>query len=486
MNIAFAGYPTAFVHETPGGRKIDHLLWGDFIRLLGPEVDGWANVRARGKTGWMRKDEIQPDRLLEVNFVDIGQGDGCFIVTPDDKFLLVDAGEGDNMYRFLRWRFNLKNNPEQIIPIQAAVISHPDSDHYRGFTPLFGDRQFHFETVYHNGIVERAGDDPLGPREEVGGVDCLTEVVTDLDGLKRIVDDDAQVGRALYANLMRRAARSGRVKDIRMLCMKDEFMPGYEQDKKVVIRVLGPVPERVQDGRRLLRWFTDKGKTKNGHSVVFKLEYDGVRILLGGDLNIPAEEHLLRHYTGLDPEPATSQDADRLVAEARKVFEADVAKACHHGSADFTSLYLRAVNSIATVVSSGDDESHAHPRPDALGTIGKWGRGDRPLIFSTELARSAKETIRNPNALRAEIRDLFKMREQADDEEVKVRLDGKIQKLLEKIERTVSVYGLINLRTDGKRVVLAQKLEKTSPRGEWDIHRLEPDASGELRYISKH
>lgn len=48
------------------------------------------------------------------------------------------------------------------------------------------------------------------------------------------------------------------------------------------------------------------------------------------------------------------------------------------------------------------------------------------------------------------------MREKAGKEEVKVRLDAKIQKRLEKIERTVTVYGLINLRTDGKRVLLAQ------------------------------
>src|SRR5687767_4145303 len=169
MNFAFAGYPSAFVFEAPDGKKIDHLLWGDFIRLLGPEINEWVNVRIRGTTGWMRKKDIQNERLLEINFVDIGQGDGCFIVTPDDKFMLLDAREGQNMIRFLRLRFNLKKHPDQVITMQSAVISHSDADHYKGFRALFDDPQFKFETVYHNGIVERAGDDPLGPTEKING-----------------------------------------------------------------------------------------------------------------------------------------------------------------------------------------------------------------------------------------------------------------------------------------------------------------------------
>ena len=486
MAFTFAGYPSAFVFEAPNGKKIDHLLWGDFIRLLGPEIDSWVNVRIRATTGWMRKQDIQQERLLEINFVDIGQGDGCFIVTPDDKFMLLDAGEGDNMIRFLRWRFNLKKHPEQVITMQSAVISHSDADHYKGFKALFDDPQFKFETVYHNGIVERAGDDPLGPTEKINGVKCLTGVVPDKQTLKPIIENPANVGRSLYPNLMKAALQNGRVGDIRMLCSVDGFMPGYEADKKLVIRALGPVPEPGDAHGRLLRYFSDQGKTKNGHSVILKLEYGNVKVMLGGDLNIPSENHLLRHYTQMDPLSKDVAKQDALVGKAREVFESDVAKACHHGSGDFNSLFLRAVNPIATIISSGDDESHAHPRPDALGTFGKHGRGERPLIFSTELARSAKETIKNPNALRKEIKDLFLLREKAENDEVKAQLDKKIEKLLENVDRTVTVYGLINVRTDGKRVVIAQKLESPAPRGEWDLHQLEPDANGHLHYVTKH
>ena len=37
----------------------------------------------------------------------------------------------------------------------AAVITHPDKDHYRGFEPIFASPQFGFDVVYHSGICER-------------------------------------------------------------------------------------------------------------------------------------------------------------------------------------------------------------------------------------------------------------------------------------------------------------------------------------------
>ena len=53
--------------------------------------------------------------------------------------------------------------------------------------------------------------------------------------------------------------------------------------------------------------------------------------------------------------------------------------------------------------------------------------------------------------------------------------------------RNVTVYGAINLLSDGKKVVTAYRLEENRTIGskltEWDIYRLEPDASGQLSYV---
>src|SRR5690606_27810424 len=131
----------------------------------------------------------------------------------------------------------------------------------------------------------------------------------------------------------------------------------------------------------------DDGKTKNGHSVILRLTVGNLRVLFGGDLNRPAEDHLLRHYGGI---AAAQPLADAVPAAAARL-GADVMKCCHHGAADVTDEFIRAVNPFAYVVSSGDEESHAHPRPDLLGRLGKLGRGNAPLILCTEILRSTRE-----------------------------------------------------------------------------------------------
>lgn len=214
---------------------------------------------------------------------------------------------------------------------------------------------------------------------------------------------------------------------------------------------------------------------------------------MGGDLNIPSEELLLAHHTGLPVPPRSLEETGLLIEAARRVFQVDVAKSCHHGSADFSSLFMEALHPLATVISSGDDEPHAHPRSDTLGAIGRHSRGERPLIFSTELARSAPEAVKRPYALRRELKELAAQIDAAPtataaDRRRKEQLQAQFEKLVNRLERSVAVYGAINLRTDGHKVLFAQKLERPrSARTKWDLYCLEPQGEGgPLRYVSKH
>ena len=245
--------------------------------------------------------------------------------------------------------------------------------------------------------------------------------------------------------------------------------PIYDK-RGMKMEIVGPVAETI-DGKAALPVFkSDKGKTKNGHSIIIKLTIGHLKLLLGGDLNTESEYNIIRHFSGIDVAAIKKQlkskslsdkkrkglesQVDEAVAKAREVLGVDIAKSCHHGSADFTSEFLRVLNPVATIISSGDDEPHTHPRPDTLGTIGKHSRGERSLIFSTELARSSKEFV-----------ELQKSNS------------------TKKYERTVTVYGMINVRTDGEKVIIAQKLEKPAANRGWDIHPLEwNQETGEFEY----
>ena len=148
---------------------VNHLLLGDWLRYEGEETTDWAKVRSRGTTGWLPKNAFSEDRHLEVNFVDIGQGDGCHIVTPEDKIILIDSGEGNNMFRFLNWRYNLRRltvfgvdgvvegdeGARGPVNLDHVVISHPDKDHYYGFKKIFDHEKLKPLKIYHNTLVER-------------------------------------------------------------------------------------------------------------------------------------------------------------------------------------------------------------------------------------------------------------------------------------------------------------------------------------------
>ena len=478
MTDMFAGYPAPFVHAKPDrkSKKVQQLLWGDWVNA-GPVQGDWTEViKARNSAGWIRTSDLQPERILEVNFVDVGQGDGIFVVTPDDRRLLVDAGRADNMYWFLRWRFNLANNPTRKIHFDHAIITHSDADHYAGFASILESPQFTFGSLQYNGIVERAGDDPLGPIEVRNGQDYVTAVATEAE-LRTLLDDPAVIGRRQYPRMLRKALDDGRVGSFRMISANDGHLAGYDTGD-LRIEVLAPVADAT-GGRPALRTFDDEGQTKNGHSVVLRIRYHGVRILLSGDLNSAAENHLLEHYTHLDPEVDANRSAIRDAA--RTHFEADVAKACHHGSADFTILFLECINALASIVSSGDNEPYAHPRPEAVGALGKYGRGALPLVFSTELARSANEHDRRPEALRPSATFALAAA-RTEIEESGSSNDERPGKAVASYQRAIAVYGLINVRTDGHRVVIAQKLERSSAGKEWDYHCLEPGAGGDLAY----
>lgn len=512
---------------------LNHLLFGDQTVPANDTNGPWVKVRCRRMEGWVREAHLTDKRPLEINFMDCGQGDAVHMVTPNGKITLIDAGRSNHLYRLIAWRYNLRDDAlpgidvaeagapgsSKSLKIDQVVITHPDEDHYYGFRHVFGDPKITVRKVFHNGIVERPissaeratvkakqgikhySDDDLGrylARTNRGPKHLWDVVRTDAD-LRALIETHRSTGKH-YLSTLREAVDNPANSSLKFkaLSANQGFLSGFGSRAEVSIELMGPVTEEAEfDGetRDCLLRLGGEAITKNGHSVVLKLEMGRFKMLLGGDLNTQAEDYLFRRYCdvnfdasdlektvyqlerkGPNLSPQDRQELEEarsrlaaLVIAARRHFQVDVAKACHHGSNHFSETFLKAVNSLAVVISSGDHENYAHPRPDALGAFGKYGRGGRPLLFSTEIARNTKEFTPLKDYF-DKIREFEASIETASSKSDRNRLTREME---EAKDSNVVMYGMITLRSDGEKVILAQKLEV--PGGDddkWDIHQL--------------
>lgn len=499
--ICYAKGPIIYLYdrtapEKKRSKRKKQLLWGDWLRVGDPINADWFEVKWGKQKFAIHKDDFQEERLLEIIFLDVGQGDGCILTTPgvgdDEKIMIVDAGDRDNMMRFLNWRFR---DFKTQFKFHAAIVTHPDADHYRGFQPIFEHENIAFEKIYHNGIVERKA-----PKKKLrlGAIEdgFVTDLRPDTDSLRELLKIKDNRGSTHYPKLMWTALENGRADSIEMLSTKHSiqedgrgWLPGFapSDNPELTIEILGPVVQKAPNGKDGLRIFgktfssrsMDNGKTKNGHSVLMRLRYRDLNVLFGGDLNSPAETFLTRHY-GNDGKKPTRAQIPGMVKRASERFSVDLMKCCHHGSSDVTEEFLESASPAAYVVSSGDQESHVHPRPDLLGLLGRKGRGDRPLILCTEVLRSTRE--KEDPELRPKLDKIKEKLLKEEDEEKIDDLEKERDTILDLLfKRNVGVYGAINLRTDGRRAVVAFRNEKGSDTNRWFYYEMEKDpATGQM------
>lgn len=420
IRVQYAAKPETRVYSEPeDGRTINRILLGTWAGVIADEGGNRVKVVTAGPDGWVDRDDLRDTMGLKIFFVDVGQGDGVLVEAPG-KRILVDGGPNTNLRRYLRgWQYSYLLNNDQKVHIDTVFVSHFDADHYRGLTAIIEDEDFTFGTLYHNGIARfhsNRSQRPEGYNQDLGEVEAgvLKTTFNDMNdvhellaagGLQKTFHD--------FLEAVVQADAQGRLERVLRLTSRDGFVPHYAESQDLSIEVLGPVP-RNPSGRYDWPWFSSSSHTRNGHSIVLRLTYSenghsGRSFLLGGDLNSEAEHHLMSHYSGRNP------------------FQVDVAKSCHHGSSDFTVDFMAQVNPYATVISSGDNESYAHPRADAVGCAGRYSRGERPLVFSTELARS-------------------------------ISSGGDI------------LYGMINCRCDGNQIIMAQMKESGSASDIWDSY----------------
>ncbi|WP_191833354.1 ComEC/Rec2 family competence protein [Pseudomonas fluorescens] len=465
--------PVGLYTESEGGKAFSWLLWGDGVKFLpSAPMHGRRKVMARGKTGWVDEVVLGGESLLEFYFIDVGQGDGILIKTPDFRHILIDGGfprakqpTGKSAADFVDWKF-VKDYGLDMVALDALIASHNDQDHYGGLADLLDLTQAHdldaehvtVEAAYHAGLSwwKTASDNrTLGSFRKVSGHNYLVDLLGDRASAQAALAADALprlqgAWGDFIQNLLDTRTHAGTPTPLERLSHATDHVPGFDVGD-VMIKVLAPVEYDVEGGPGL-RSLGSKtsGQNTNGHSVMLRVDYGRTRTLLTGDLNKVAQQLLLEAYEG-----------------ERLEFAADIAKACHHGSDDVSMSFLQAISPSTTIISSGDAEGHDHPRPQIVAASGATGHlsieNDEivtPLVYSTEIARSysiGKLThieLDGGDTLAGNMLGKTKLHY----EETKAG-DLRPRKHHRRAAGTYLVaglvYGLVNVRTDGQRIQTA-------------------------------
>lgn len=393
-----ARYTASVYDSESGGSEVFELLWGDRVQVLEPGASR-SRVRARGGTGWVSNTVLGDESLLELYFIDVGQGDGVLIRTPDDRHVLIDGGysrsrqpTGKSGADFVDWKF-FEDYGDARIHLDAVIASHCDADHYGGLWDLVGrdaeardeldTAATEIDAFYHAGVSWwTPGDRTLGPVVDGHLVQLLEDRESVLAALEPDADPELQ---GWWAGFLEDVVEAAPV--VTRLGVEDGaeevWLPGFGPDAGgPSFRVLAPVTHTVQGRPAVTRLPGGDAQNTNGHSVLLRLDYGRARMLLTGDLNKGSMRALLEAYEGRGHE-----------------FACDVAKACHHGSEDISYAFLQAMRAGATVISSGDNEGHGHPRPvvAAASAVAGYVEIDTvndelvtPLVYSTEIERSVR------------------------------------------------------------------------------------------------
>jgi beta-lactamase superfamily II metal-dependent hydrolase len=403
---ATAGKDAYTADLTRDDAKTVKLLWGDLVQIT-KRLNQTCEVRARGMRGTIEARRLISDPLLELYFVDVGQGDGVLVRFPSGKHMLIDGGlpralqmTGKNAADFVDWKFH-DDYGHYAILLDAMIASHSDYDHYGGLWDLVRmdpaeDNELDcidvkIDEFYHPGLARwenRPGAIPphrdgLGPNQNGWFVRLLDDRADAAAGA--VNGADHELGgdwKSFIKDVLKRNAAT----TFTRLGARREVLQGggplpemWNDNAKIGIKVLAPVTVD-RDGKVALKDLGDTGQNTNGHSVCLRIDYGDARILLTGDLNKKSMDWIVDCY------------GDRIGA-----FNCDVVKACHHGSADISYRFLEQVKAGATVVSSGDAEGFAHPRPEIVAASAVTGHVsvDRskdalitPLVYMTEIERS--------------------------------------------------------------------------------------------------
>jgi competence protein ComEC len=248
---------------------------------------------------WNLKDLFQKD--LRLTFIDVGHGDSILIEFPAGKRMLIDGGglyedrfdTGKNIIAPFLWE-------KKIRKIDILALTHPDPDHLKGLN--FIASQFSIGQFWDNGT--QTDSEPYLR-------------------LKKTLEE----------------------KKIKALSLNEESPPQIING--VEISVLNPPVWNTTQRKARYLW------DLNNASLVMRLRFKDVSVLLTGDIGKEAEGRILRKGY---------------------LLKSDVLKIPHHGSSSSSSpLFLEKVKPTYAILSVGERNIGRLPHPEVLKRYGQLG-----------------------------------------------------------------------------------------------------------------
>ena len=434
--------------------------------------------------------KTRPKGLLRFSMVDVQQGDGMILETPQGKIVFIDGGDNQLFARHAAARYrHRKSSKDKPLEVDAIIVTHGDADHFKGLNQIAKsetDRRIaerkrlfiHPKRIFHNGLVKasstgRKDEELLGrtvPQED--GL-AIVQLIDDPSKASEVRPEDLNVPFKAWVKSIKRWKEHGPIK-LKRIAFGDEKKRVFDflNEENIKVEVLGPFLDRVKDPRRNSRTvdalpflhepdkslemhLDDEATVKpsfsashtiNGHSIALRFTYGNVRFNLTGDLN---NESMVRQNRRL---------------RNKKKLRAEIVKAPHHGSADFNLSALKRMAPVVSIISSGDESAnkeHIHPRATLMSALGRANRGDTGILFCTELA--AFFAVKKYSHTRDDLRKFFKR--QGDKtytaKQLAKMFSGSGFKKSDQhdgpdyffaFQRTN--FGIIHIRTDGERVLV--------------------------------
>lgn len=99
---------------------------------------------------WREIFDLAGSRLLEVNFLNVGQGDAIFIEAPQASQILIDGGQGSSVLEKLAAKIPFWDKS-----LDVVILTHSDKDHVDGLINVLN--KYSVDCIVWSGAVKTGG-----------------------------------------------------------------------------------------------------------------------------------------------------------------------------------------------------------------------------------------------------------------------------------------------------------------------------------------